>query len=141
MRFCTIIIRTWSYLKNFLEGGSIPVARPKNRGGNQIFHSDAPVFITAPQEISLWRYGEQVYNETAQMKTRVKYLHLHHKIPDEDRREVAPCGHCAARLYARTAAVFGRLVKICVSTSLTRSFIALSICRLRHTMFIHAFRR
>ena len=27
----------WSYLKNFLEGGAIKVARPKNRGGNVLF--------------------------------------------------------------------------------------------------------
>ncbi len=25
---------SWQYFKNFLEGGVVPVSRPKNRGGN-----------------------------------------------------------------------------------------------------------
>ena len=31
----------WSFFKRFLEGGELTVARPKNRGGNAIFKSDA----------------------------------------------------------------------------------------------------
>jgi hypothetical protein len=59
---------TWAYLKRFLEGGDVPVARPKNRGGNVLFKNDAPVFLTAPQEVSLWR-GKRVDEfETEQMR-------------------------------------------------------------------------
>ena len=32
----------------------VSVARPKNRGGNTSFDSDAPVFMTAPQEVALY---------------------------------------------------------------------------------------
>ena len=45
----------WGDFKNFLEGAPVPVARPKNRGGNVDFKDLCPVFITAPQEISLCR--------------------------------------------------------------------------------------
>jgi hypothetical protein len=43
---------TWAYLKRFLEGGDVPVARPNNRGGNVLFKNDAPVFLTALEEVS-----------------------------------------------------------------------------------------
>ena len=90
----------WSYFKNFLEGGSIPVARPKNRGGNVIFDGTAPVLMTAPQEVTLVRYGKEVEAETAQMRRRITYFHLTHAIPADEREEVTRhCGKCTARLF------------------------------------------
>ncbi len=89
----------WGYLKNFLEGGKLTVSRPKNKGSNQDFTSDAPVFMTAPQEVTLWR-GKRVDDyETEQMRSRIKYRKLTHTFAKEERKEAPPCGHCGARVY------------------------------------------
>ena len=63
------------------------------------FTSDAPVFITAPQEIALYRGKRIDIGETAQMRTRVKYFQFSHTIPEAERKEVKSCGACGARLY------------------------------------------
>ena len=91
---------TWQYFKNFLEGGKVTVSRPKNKGGNLPFKADSPVFLTAPREVTLFRYGQEVKKETCQMQKRVNYLGLTYEVPDEEREEVAQvCGHCSARVY------------------------------------------
>ena len=89
----------WQYLKHFLEGDSIPVARPKNRGGDTDFKSDAPVFLTAPQEVSLYRGKKRDENETKQMRTRIKYMTLRHTFEEPFRVEAGPCGPCGAKVY------------------------------------------
>ena len=89
----------WGYLKRFLEGERLSVARPKNKGGNEDFTSDAPVFFTAPQEIALYRGKKKDCYETSQMDARVEYAFLTHTIPRKDRQEVDPCAHCGARVY------------------------------------------
>ena len=90
----------WQYFKNCLEGASVTVGIPKNRGGNQEFQSDAPVFLTAPQEIALYCGRKRDDYETEQMASRVfRYLYLKHRIPEDERRNALPCAHCGARLY------------------------------------------
>jgi len=58
------------------------------------FDSDAPVFLTAPQEIALWRgKGRDAYLdecETAQMRTRIQYRQLTHTVAPAERREAPP---------------------------------------------------
>jgi hypothetical protein len=90
----------WSYMKNFLEGAAVKVAMPKNRGCNQLFKGTAPVFLTAPAEVVLKRYGKEVVAETEQMRKRIKYITLTYQIPEEQRKEVLEvCPFCTARLY------------------------------------------
>ena len=90
----------WSYFKNMLEGGSsLPVARPKNRGGNVNWLSDAPCFLTAAQEVSIWRGRERDECETDQARCRIRYIPLRHEFTEDERRECKPCGHCGARGY------------------------------------------
>ena len=89
----------WSFFKRFLEGGELTVAGPKNRGGNAIFKSDAPVIMTAPQEVQLWRGKHLDISEVEQMRNRIKYINLSYQFTEEERREVDPCGHCGARFY------------------------------------------
>ena len=89
----------WGFLKSFLEGDKLSVSRPKNKGSNQDFTSDAPVFMTAPQPVSLWRGKRLDEYETEQMNSRIKYRKLTHTFEKKDRKEVKPCGHCGARLY------------------------------------------
>jgi hypothetical protein len=89
----------WGYFKRFLEGEALDVARPKNRGGNQPFNSDAPVFMTAPQTVALYRGKKRDEYETSQMDERIKYANLTVTIPRERRSETKPCAHCGARLY------------------------------------------
>ena len=89
----------WGYFKRFLEGEALDVARPKNRGGNQPFKSDAPVFMTAPQTVALYRGKRRDEYETSQMDERIKYAYFTVTIPRERRSETKPCAHCGARLY------------------------------------------
>jgi hypothetical protein len=90
----------WQYFKKILEGEHVQVGCPKNRGGNQLFTGSAPVFLTAPQEVTLVRYGKQVAYETEQMRKRIVYFTLCHTIPEESRKEVLRvCPHCSARVY------------------------------------------
>ena len=91
----------WGYFKNFTEGASkIPVARPKNRGGNTQFDSSAPVLMTAPQRVTLRRYGQVDENESKQMDRRILYLPFNCQLREEERQEVTRhCGFCAAKLY------------------------------------------
>jgi hypothetical protein len=90
---------SWSYLKRFLEGGKLPVAVPKQKGSNQDFTSDAPVFMTAPQEVSLYRGKKRDDYETDQMASRVKYCKLTHKFEEKDRVEAKECAKCGAKVY------------------------------------------
>ena len=88
----------WGYLKNFLEGMKVDVALPKNKGSNTEFKSDAPVFMTAPQEVSLYRGKQLDTHETRQMAARIKYVRLSHVYDGSDRKEAESCGHCGARV-------------------------------------------
>ena len=75
-----------------------PWERPKNRGGNAIFKSDAPV-MTAPQEVQSWRGKCLDISEVEQMRNRIKYITLCYQFTEVERHEVDPCGHCGARFY------------------------------------------
>ena len=90
---------SWGYLKRFLEGGKLTVAVPKQKGSNQDFTSDAPVFMTAPQEVSLYRGKKRDDYETEQMNSRVKYHKLTHEFLEKDRVEAEECAKCGAQLY------------------------------------------
>ena len=90
----------WFYFKNLLEGTSVKVGCPKNKGGNQVFKGTAPVLLTAPDEVKLKRHGQEVVAETKQMQKRIKYFRLTWQIPEDEREEVLRvCAHCTARLY------------------------------------------
>jgi hypothetical protein len=90
---------SWAYPKRFMEGGDVLVVGPKNCGRNVLVKNDAPVFLTAPQEVALWR-GKRVDEfETGQMRFRITDLRLHYAYLGAERKEVEPCGHCGARLY------------------------------------------
>jgi len=89
----------WGFLKRFLEGGSVTVAVPKSKGTNQEFTADAPVFMTAPQEVALYRGKRRDEYETDQMRARVKYQKLSHTFEKKDRVEADPCAKCGAELY------------------------------------------
>ena len=93
----------WPYFKRFLEGGSVSVARPKNRGGNVDFELDSPVIGTTGHPIQLWMtQGRQtilnVY-ETAQMDSRILYLQMPVGVRPEDVVECEACARCGAELY------------------------------------------
>ena len=103
---------SWSYFKRFLEGGSIPVGRPKNKGGNQVFSGTAPVLATAPKPVTLLRYGKEIAKEREQMDARFLYRYLPEAIPAWERQEVThSCGHCTARLYLEGKAFLDNSVR------------------------------
>ena len=92
---------SWPYLKNFLEGGSIPIGKSKSGGGrNTVFTGSAPVLMTAPAEVKLFKRGAEVVHESTQMEKRINYVRMEYAIPEAERQEVLRhCGHCTARLY------------------------------------------
>ncbi len=77
----------------------MPVARPKTKGSNQDFTKDSPVFLTAPQEVALYRGKKLDEYEAEQMRSRIKCPKLIHTVEEKDRKEVPPCTYCGARLY------------------------------------------
>ena len=89
----------WGYFKNFLEGCKLTVGVPKQKGSNQEFTSDAPVFMTAAQEVALYRGKKRDAYETEQMESRIKYLKLSHTFKEEDRVEAKECAKCGAQVY------------------------------------------
>jgi hypothetical protein len=95
---------SWQYFKNFLEGGSLPIGRPKNRGGDVDFQLDSPVLGTCPSPILLFsRQGSNMainQYEVDQINTRVVYMKFTAQIQkDRVQRKVKECPHCAAKLY------------------------------------------
>ena len=89
----------WAYFKDFLEGSKVKVAVPKTGGGNQVFQGDAPVFLTAPGEVTSKKLGKEALSETLQMRKRIRYLTLQWQIPEDRRQEVVQvCSRCSARL-------------------------------------------
>lgn len=64
-----------------------------------MWESTAPVFMTAPQEIALYRGKKMDANEKIQMDNRIKYMHVKHDFTGQERKEVKPCGACGALLY------------------------------------------
>ena len=60
------------------------------------------ICVTAPDDIKLQRYGEEVESETKQMRNRITYLRLGVTSPEEKRQEVLKvCSHCSAWVYLR----------------------------------------
>ncbi len=102
---------SWSYFKNVLEGpcgGSIPIARPKNRGGNVLYTADAPVLMTAPRRITCVVRGREVESETQQMDRRIHYVTLGHTVTPAQRQEVTRhCRVCTARLFLEGRVALG----------------------------------
>ena len=90
---------SWGYFKRFLEGGSVPVGWPKNRGSDVVFDKDSPVLMTAPQKVSFWRGKKLDQYETDQASVRIKYYQLVREYVESARRKCEPCGHCSARFY------------------------------------------
>ncbi|CAK0903598.1 unnamed protein product [Prorocentrum cordatum] len=90
----------WSYFKDFLEGETVNVGRPKNRGGDVMREGTAPILITAPDKIRLMRDGREDKYETDQMDRRIRYCFCTYTVPTEERQEALKhCAHCTARLY------------------------------------------
>ena len=93
----------WAYLKTFLEGESLTVARPKNKGGNVEFEKDIPVIGSCPAPVQLFMRcgpGWSLHqSETAQMESRIKYLSVTQSLPQDGVIECAACVKCAAALY------------------------------------------
>jgi hypothetical protein len=91
---------SWQYFKTLMEGGAyIKVGIPKCRGGNIDWMGTAPVFMTAPQKVALYRGNRLDAGETSQMDTRIHYMHMKYQFEEEDRIHADPCGYCGARLY------------------------------------------
>ena len=81
------------------------------------FKSDALVFMTAPQEVALYRGKKRDDYETEQMGNRISYMHFSYKyVNDKNRVECKPCGLCGARLYLEGCDPFpGPVAPVCAA--------------------------
>lgn len=97
---------SWAYFKCLLEGGEIPVGRPKNKGADVVYRASCPILGTCASPIQLLSKqlggrGALVVDtkETQQMHNRINYLRLTVPIPEASLVECSPCAVCAATLY------------------------------------------
>lgn len=94
----------WAYLKTFMEGDHVSVARPKNRGGNVEFTRDSPIIGTCCAPIQLFArvHGNHFalhQAETDQMDARATYLRMDVPMPADAIVKCNACTKCAAVLY------------------------------------------
>ena len=89
----------WFQLLQLLEGDEVKFPAPKNHAKeNIIFTRDSPIFATSADEIVSNQIGSLMLKETKMMKKRWKVYEFTHEIPQEDIKEVKPCGVCFAKL-------------------------------------------
>lgn len=89
----------WFQLLQLLEGDEVKFPAPKNHTKeNIIFKRDSPVFATSVDEIVSNKVGSLMVKETKMMKKRWKVFEFTHEIPEEEIKEVKPCGVCFGKL-------------------------------------------
>ena len=89
----------WEQLLQLLEGDEVTFPTPKNHCDKNIsFHRDSPIFATSSDEIVSNKYGTLMVKESKMMKRRWKVYGFTYEIPEEDIREVKPCGVCFGKL-------------------------------------------
>ena len=89
----------WFQLLQLLEGDEVKFPAPKNHSKENIsFTRDSPVFATAAEEIVSNQVGSLMVKETRMMKRRWKVFKFTHEIPQEEIKEVKPCGVCFGKL-------------------------------------------
>jgi len=94
----------WAYLKTFMGGDHVSVARPKNRGGNVEFTRDSPIIGTccAPIQLFVRVHGNHFalhQAETDQMNARVTYIKMDIPVPPDAIVKCKACAKCGAVLY------------------------------------------
>jgi hypothetical protein len=95
---------SWAYLKTFMEGDVVSVARPKQRGPNVDFVRDSPIIgtLSAPIQLFVRAHGNHFcihQSETDQMNTRAEYLRMDVQVPQDQVVKCKPCAKCGAVLY------------------------------------------
>lgn len=89
----------WFQLLQLLEGDEVKFPAPKNHAKeNIIFTRDCPIFATSADEIVSNQIGSLMVKETKMMKKRWKVYEFTHEIPQEEIKEVKPCGVCFCKL-------------------------------------------
>ena len=89
----------WFQLLQLLEGDEVKFPAPKNHAKeNIIFTRDCPIFATSADEIVSNKIGSLMVKETKMMKKRWKVYDFTHEIPQDEIKEVKPCGVCFGKL-------------------------------------------
>ena len=94
-------IISWSDLLLLLEGETVKLPAPKNHFAEDIViesTNDIPIFATGPAKISYSLFSPDHHLETEMMTSRWKIFELTHVFTEEKKRDIAPCGHCFAKM-------------------------------------------
>ena len=92
----------------WLEGKPVPITLPQNtagQSGHLMYYGDAPIFITAPEEVLRGMMGASMAGPTGQgsmLLRRLKIFHFTVPIP-EPPHAILPCTTCFARFVTEKA--------------------------------------
>ena len=92
----------------WLEGKPVPITMPQNiagQSGHLMYYGDAPIFITAPEEVLRGMVGASMAGPTGQgsmLLRRLKIFHFTVPIP-EPPHAIVPCPTCFARFVTEQA--------------------------------------
>lgn len=92
---------SWSDLLLLLEGETVKLPAPKNHFAEDIVidsANDIPILATGPTKIAYSLFSPDHHVETEMMTSRWKIFELTHVFAKENQRDIAPCGHCFAKM-------------------------------------------
>ena len=83
-----------------LEGQKVHLPSPKNHYASDIcIEHDIPIFATGKSRITyVGRYQTTDEMETEMMSVRWKVFDFKHQIPENEQKDVPPCGKCFSKL-------------------------------------------
>lgn len=91
----------WDVLLRLLEGATVKLKRARNQYATDatVLRSNTiPIFGNGSEFIESISFGLAKQREQEMMNQRWKIYYLRHRIPNELRVHIAPCGACFARL-------------------------------------------
>ena len=92
----------WKDLLLLLEGEIVKLPSPKNQFATDVcINTDIPIFATSKAKIEfVGKHNARDDRETEMMDVRWKIFEFHHRIPQEDQKNIIPCPRCFAELVS-----------------------------------------
>lgn len=99
-RYCKDLI-SWNDFLLLLEGETVKLPSPKNHFVEDIVikaTNSIPIFATSKSKIEFSKFSSDYFIETEMMNSRWNVITFTHVFPQEEQKDIKPCGHCFARL-------------------------------------------
>ena len=90
----------WKDFLLLLEGQIVHLPSPKNHFAKDVcINQDTPIFATSKSEIVYsGKHNQSDYLEDDMMAARWKVFKFKHQIPEEEQKQMKPCGTCFSKL-------------------------------------------